>query len=302
MAKSQIQRYRPDMYIDKTGSPVIFIDTYMWGELISGGTQELQLLKHCCDDGIVTVAITNVIAAELSQRNYKLEVERICGAALVQVPVGRITGNQVVKSLLHYKHQKSPITFEWDSAIWEVPVLENRRQGLGDLVTEFKNQLNAAIEAETLDKRRLIGAFVQIEQKVWHHNFKAYGDILDNEDPTPGLTYDGYFQTDYFADLPAIILKSYWFAYLLNERRLKSNDVIDVYTIAELLPYSIFYTMDADQHARLKKLQNHYPPLFSCFDRMGCIASRWKYSEVEPMEALHSLLTYLQHEQQTNET
>jgi len=266
--RQQVSLMHPEIWIDKVEKPILFIDTYMWHSLKKEHNEEARLLQQCCNTGVVSVAITNLIAAELTQRKLKQYVEQICGEALIEVPVGRITANQVIRALLCYRYNRKRVTLHWESVISEVPILNSLERGLKEATEELACNLNRFRTDPSVAKEDVVAHLVDVERQIWHKNLKLYDDLLrgkntnQEDDIAYKITYDSFFLTDYFTDLPAVLLRSYLFAYVLNERALKPNDVIDIYTLSELAPYTTLYVMDNDQHARFKKLQRHYPALF----------------------------------------
>ena len=108
----------------------------------------------------------------------------------------------------------------------------------------------------------------------------------------PAHKYQRFFYTDYFSDLPFVIFKSYFLADIVAQREIKTQDVIDVHCIAELLPYSTLFILDKDQHNRLQRLCQRYPCLFSRIDEFCCTSSTLKTTGREPRAMLRSFLEY----------
>jgi hypothetical protein len=108
----------------------------------------------------------------------------------------------------------------------------------------------------------------------------------------PEQKYHRFFYTDYFSDLPFVVFKSYFLADIIAQREIKTQDVIDVHCIAELLPYSTLFILDRDQHNRLQRLCQRYPLLFSSVDKFCCTSSTLKAAGREPRSMLRSFLKY----------
>ncbi len=259
-------------------------------------------MQRCCNAGVVSVVVTNVVSAELVQRKLKSCIEQICGEALIKIPVGRITANQAIQALICYKHNLKSVKLDWESAILEVPTLNSLERGLKKATEDLARELNLLRKDSSIIKEELIAGLVNVEREVCRNDLQFYGYLIEGKKTNQkgGIanerTYDSFFLTDYFTNLPAVLLRSYLFAYVLNERALKPNDVIDIYTLSELAPYTTLYIMDKDQHARFKKLQRHYSGPFDRLEEMRCLSSNLKKSTVKPLGALCSFLSYAEND------
>lgn len=291
----KIKFYNPKIFINKRRTPILYIDTYLWYDIFKKHQNELDLLKNCCESKLIIIALTNAIIGELKQRNIFDEIKSICGDSLVSVPLGRISANQVIHSMLCFFNNKKTINIDWNLVISEVPVLEKKNTGLKAIVDNLRNEMNNANTKYYGRKETLISIFVGLERDVWKDALRVYGEILNN-----GLSantkkenlYDNYFLTDYFALLPFVVIKSSLFAYLLNERPIKPQDIVDIYSLAEIMPYSTLFIMDKDQHKRFKQIQKDYPMIFDRIDDLCFLSSYLKNNKYNPLEALQSFLEY----------
>lgn len=292
-----VKRYYPKILIDRGPKSIAFIDTFMWGELLTHLDDLRNSIAVCCKDHATTFAITSVIESELAQRNFLSGVQRICTDKLVSIPVGRITANQVIHALVCYERQRSEVVLTWELELSEVPVLDHSVQGLKDLIGNLADELNQAKKIINTTKEGLVSTLVNTEREMWRDALRTYGDIFSETDREFKLqtgeereTYNSFFLTDYFTDLPAVVLRSYLFAYLMNERLVKPQDVIDIYTLSELLPYCNLFIMDRDQHNRLMSLQRDYPTGFGRLDQLCSISSFLKNCTLTPVSALSTFL------------
>jgi hypothetical protein len=297
-----IEFFNPAIRVAKDSRPVLFIDTFMWQDMATKEPPEWILLQQNCLDRAVTVVLTNVVSGELAQRNLKDRVMRCCGDALVEIPTGRITANQIVRALVCYMHRKDEVVLDWESAIWEVPILQPPKEAdlkkICSVLTRKLNKTREQMSGRANDMRKeFVAGLVAVARDIWNKQLRSYGQILNNElaahqaGHQDRRTYDRFFFTDYFTDLPAIMLESYLFAYLLAERAIKIQDVVDIFSISELIPYASVYTMDKDQHNRIKSIQKDYPMLFVRLDDMCFLASSLKNSNQTPIEAIGALLS-----------
>lgn len=291
----KIKFYNPKILINKRRTPILYIDTYLWYDILKKHQNELDLLRNCCESKLIIIALTNAIIGELKQRNIFDEIKSICGDSLVSVPLGRISANQVIHSMLCFFHNKKTINFDWNLATSEVPVLEKENTGLKALVDNLRNEMNNANAKYYGRKETLISIFVGLERDVWKDALRVYGEILNNglfANTKKENLYDDYFLTDYFALLPFVVIKSSLFAYLLNERPINSQDIVDIHSLAEIMPYSTLFIMDKDQHNRFKQIQKDCPMIFDRIDDLCFLSSYLKNNKYNPLEALQSFLEY----------
>jgi hypothetical protein len=178
-----------------------------------------------------------------------------------------------------------------------VPVLHHPEAGLKGIVEDVANDLKKTRQTTHAKKEELIIALVNVEREMWRDALRPYGDIFDDIDAehkaktgNERKTYETFFFTDYFTDLPVVVLRSYLFAQVLSERDIKINDIIDIYTISELLPYSNLFVMDRNQHHRLMRLQRDYSQLFGHVDKNCSTSSFLKRAILDPVVALETFL------------
>lgn len=296
--RKRVEFLCPNIYIGKGSRPTLFIDTYMWDMLFTAYVSETDLLKQCCEANAVWVVITNTVGGELEQRTLMHKIVQYCGHALVKVPVGRITHNQVIQALCCYMQDRKDVSLNWDLMISEVPVLRSQENGLKEAVSYLARELNNARDGSNGGKGNMVAALVAVERDVCRTNLKVYGQLLEEDVnrkrlAIKGRTYDRFFVTDYFTDLPAVMLQSYLFADVLKERNVKPQDVVDIYSLSELMPYTTIYIMDKDLHNRTKKLQQAYPKLFDRLDKMCYLSSYLRNSALSPEKALKDFLYYV---------
>ena len=299
-----VRLFYPTIEIRRGDTPLAFVDTFMWDQLLSAHDGLEELIRECCEKEAIVVVLTNVIEGELKQRRILGKVQQICTGALVTIPIGRIAANQVVQAMVCYYEKRPKITLTWDLAISDVPVLGPPVSGLRFLVSRVADEINSAVGKFPLPgEEKLVPALVGVEREIWKDTLRAYGDLLTERHPwlaepcKEEVSYEQFFFTDYFTDLPFVVLRSYLFAYVLKERPLRVQDVVDILCISEIVPYSMVYIVDRDQHNRIKQLQKHYPLLFGRLDEFCCIASFLESSAVSPTEALESFLEYAKRQQ-----
>ncbi len=152
----------------------------MWYDILKRHRNEVDLLKNCCESKLIIIALTNAIIGELKQRNIFDEIKSICGDSLVSVPLGPISANQVIHSMLCFFNNKKTVNIDWNLATCEVPVLEGKNTGLKAIVDNLKNEMNNANAKYCGSKETLISFFVGLEHHVWKDTLRVYGEILNN--------------------------------------------------------------------------------------------------------------------------
>ena len=213
----KIKFYNPKIFINKRRTPILYIDTYLWYDIFKKHQNELDLLKNCCESKLIIIALTNAIIGELKQRNIFDEIKSICGDSLVSVPLGRVSANQVIHSMLCFFNNKKTINIDWNLATSEVPVLEGKNAGLKAIVDNLRNEMNNANAKYYGSKETLISIFVGLERHIWKDALRVYGEILNNglfANAKKENLYGNYFLTDYFSLLPCVVIRSSLFAYL----------------------------------------------------------------------------------------
>lgn len=299
----KLARFYPEMDVSPDGSSMIFLDTFLWKDLLDQNNPLLSKIQSQCARGKLYVGITTGIQGELSQRKQIDKVRQICGDRLLVPGMGHICANQIVAALVGYEQKAKKIPLWWKSAQFEVPVLDRPVHGLKNLIADLAVALTKAkdeAKAKRSGREKLVAEFVAMERTKWQENLRAYKEAMDEIDrgyrKRTGLlrsTFNQFFYTDYFTDLPAITLQCYLFAQLLNERNqsspIKSNDVVDIYTISELMPYCALYVTDRDNHNRLRRIKAEYPKVFSWIDQK-CLVMSTLDGASRPMEALEAFL------------
>jgi hypothetical protein len=242
--------------------------------------------------GARQIAITSIIAGELIQRRLMDGVRDVCGEALVTIPTDRISLNQAVRSLVGYFERHARVDLRWDLMISEPP-FDTPAAGLRLWLTKYSRALNEGrAQDPPLTKERWTASVATVERDFWRDHLGVYGEVFAEHYQGPERTFDRFFDTDYFLDLPFVALKAYYLGDILGQRAIRPQDVADVYSLAELLPYTALYLMDTDQHHRLKTLSRRYPTLFANLEALTMVRSHLMSSE-NPMRALRSALDAL---------
>jgi hypothetical protein len=288
--EAPIERLHPIVQIGKPEVPALFLDTFFWAELLAEpASSDVALLRRACADGLLQVVATSLLAGELKQRRLMDRVKELCAQAFVEIPLDRISLNQAIQALIRYieKHQK--VNLGWGLMISDPPV-DTPAVGLRSWVADFAVALNAdKAENPRSTKESWCFSVAWIERNFWSDRLKSYGEILGKWYNNEDRTYERFFSTDYFLDLPFVVLKAYYLGDILGQRPVKPQDIVDVYSIAELLPYTSLYVMDNDQHDRWHNIFRRYPSLLSEFDVSTAIRSCLSRSE-DPRVALRSFL------------
>lgn len=295
-----IKRFNPSILIRKPRVPVVYIDTFLWRTIINDDFEIKELLQKCCEDNLLVIVFSNATIGELKQRNLYDSITRICKNALLVIPVGRISANQIIHSLICYFEDNRSVILDWELAISDVPILQERSIGLRKLMNVLEEEINRAKKHSKFSKEKLVAILMDVQRRVWKFLLKYYRQLLKesqlfNTDNfhRQSRTYEKFFYTDYFTDLPSMVLGSYLFAYVIKERTIKVNDIVDIYNISEILPYTSLYIMDKDQHKRLKMLQKHWPIVFGGLEDLTVLSSSLKEAEIKPFEMLSSYLKSL---------
>ncbi len=221
------------------------------------------------------------------------EVQQVCHNTLITVPTERISANQIIQALISFIEGRTKIELTWHLAISEVPILDSQQTGLKSLYSDLVRELNAVRGVAPESKESLVARFVDIERVVWKDTLKVYFDIIAEEKRIPEEIYAEFYLTDYFTDLPFVVLRSYLLAYVFNEREIRIQDLVDIFTISTLMPYATLFIMDRDQHNRIRRLEKDYPVLFDRLDEFCYISSFLRCNSLSPRKALHSLLLHM---------
>lgn len=279
------ERLHPKFSTSKRGSPLIFIDTYMWVKLLKDDTLK-SLLHDVCAKNQIRIVITSAIEGELTGRKKIDAVRQVCGNSLVIIPVERIILNQVVYALFRYAFNQKEICYEWDNVIADLSPIRSIKNGLHQMFENIAEEMRKLKEENSFKTEKYVGIFVDIERKFYKELLKIYGKMLefmiptsDDIDTKERKIYESFFYTDYFTDIPAILYRCYFFAYALEKKDFKVNDVVDIYTISELLPFVDLFLMDKDQHNRFRMdLQRRYSEYFGeqVFFNENRVYSNWK--------------------------
>ena len=272
--RKEIKLFNPVFIIKKNPMPIIFIDTFMWNKIIKND-ELTNLIIKCCRFRKLIVTITSLQKGELHQRNFLEKIEDLCGDQYLVVPSTYICANQIVHSMISYYKDIRNVELGWKISISKVSIIKppiNPKKIITDLVYEVNKMRN---ETEWKNKGYFISTFVQIEREIWMKNLQIYWESISklSKKHNPNKSYEEFFYSDYFTDLPHIILMSYLFGYILKEREIKIQDVIDIYNVSEIVPYTMLSIIDKDQYNRLLTLKKDYPFLFENLFRYVHIAS-----------------------------
>lgn len=255
---------KPEIRIPKPQTPMIFIDTFFWKSGIDLDSPLARELHRACSSGIVKVVLSDMVIGELTARNLCNKVEKICQDRYCIAHSMHITANQIIQALLRFMHNERVIHLPWDLVTTEPAVIGKGLQGLRNVVATIASELNKLRNTpEAKSKESLVSGFVHVERETWRDILKIYGDILCEETRSSTERYKEFFWTDFFTDLPAIVLSTYLVAYTLHEKTIKINDIIDIFTLAELLPYVDLYITDKEIFTRFNQVARHYPEVFS---------------------------------------
>ncbi len=231
MEKDRIELLNPEIIIEKNEIPVVFIDTFMWNKLLIENAEERRLLEKCCSDKKIVIAFTNFLKGELISRNIFDMVRQICNESYIIIPVGNISANQAIQSMVCYYENIKKVKLSWDLAISEVPVLYPPETGLKYLTRNLQKEINKAKLKTNKNKELFISIFAQIERDFWKEYLEVYwksmidnDSKINNKNGKSKIKYENFFYTDYFSNLPFLVLKSYLLGYILNERDMKTQD------------------------------------------------------------------------------
>lgn len=292
MSGIEIKLFNPNFVIKKSKNPVIFIDTFMWYRIFA--SDELSsLLRKCCKYGKLTIIMTSFQEGEMSQRNLLEKVREISGRSILTLPIGYISANQVIHSMISYYENIKNVILSWSISISEVPILKLPKIDLKNIVNRFVCEMNKLINEIKKSKGICIPQFIQSERVNWMKALKVYWQLIPkfSKKYDPKKSYEEFFFSDYFTNLPSIVLRSYLFCYILREKSLKIQDVVDIYNISEVIPYTILSILDKDQHNRLLRLKKDYPQLFDELFKYVVVSSSHNKA-FDPDEALKSFLEW----------
>ena len=290
--ENKIKLFKPNFVIKKNKIPTIFIDTFMWSKVFKSNKIE-NLLAKCCKTKKLLVLITSIQEGELRRRNFMEKIKEICGENYLIVSTGHILANQVIHSMISYYEGVNNVELSWNISISEVPILKPPKVNLKKIITHFVDEMNKLRKVIGRNKNIFISGLVQVERDIWMKELKLYWELIPEFSKKHNSTksYEEFFYSDYFADLPSIILISYLFGYILKERKIKVQDVIDVYNISEAVPYTILSILDKDQYNRLLLLKRDYPQLFKNLFEYVYISS-FHDKAPNPERALESFLKW----------
>lgn len=296
------EQLHPKFSTSKRGSPLIFIDTYMWVKLLEDDTLK-SLLRDVCGKNQIRIVMTSAIEGELTGRKKIDAVRQVCGDSLVIIPVGRISLNQIVYALFRYAFNQKEICYEWDNVIADLSPIRSIENGLHQVFEDLAEELKKAKEENTYSTEEYIGILLNTERAVWKDQLKTYAEMLalmiswhKGQSSIENSIYEKFFNTDYYTDIFGVLYRSYIFAYALEKQKFTVNDVVDIYTISELLPFVDLFIMDKDQHDRFMRLQKKYPTYFGekVFSDEARVYSTHPKSIRKPEEALKIFLEALE--------
>lgn len=281
-------------------SDVMSLVSHVIGRFLGGvKCARCGLLEDNCRDKKLLVVITNLLEGELRQRRIFDQIRKICGEGFIVNPTGRITANHIIHSMIAYYYEdKKDAQLDWDLSISDVPVLKHPENNLKGITENIANEMSGLRLKLKGNKENLISLWVHIERKFWMDELRLYWELLSQKQ-RPGKSYEEFFYSDYFVDLPCIILRSYLFGYILNERNPRIQDIVDIYTISEVVPYTTLSILDKEQYNRFLRLKMHYPPLFTCLFESVCLGSFHDKSQ-KPEKLLRSFLEWCRKEALTS--
>jgi len=289
-----VERLHPRISVGKTNVPVLFVDTFMWRRLLTDCQDEAGLLRECCEDRALIVAFNNALEGELTQRNLLTDVRALCGDALLSLPLVRVAAKQAIHALICYLEKRRDVQLNWDLMISKPVGLDSLTLGLRGRIASIVDELNRARAGSQHGVKPLIAILADIKRSLWKHSLDAYSKVI-----LPcylDAKYERFFYTDYFSDLPFLVIKAYFLADILVQREIKIQDIIDIHCIAEIVPYSTLFILDADQHNRLCKLRRQYQFLFTKIENTCRVSSVLKSAASEPRSTLRSFLGYVRSE------
>jgi hypothetical protein len=273
-------------------SSVLFLDTFAWRMLVHDWNDEMKRLEDACRANLITVAMSQFVAAELTNRRTMDDVKSICGDALIIVPTGRVLANQLVAAMIAFIHEMPEVKLTWDAALFDPPLLVPPSGGLKGLAEAYAKSLND-VRAAQPKKHDKVATIADALRSLWAQELEPYWSVYEREGVTlPTDARSQFFLSPYFEHLPAVILEVYLFATLLHEHDAEVNDVIDIQVISELLPYATLFVMDKDQHSRLRKAERQLPASFTRLERVCCVASG--LGDPKPKAALRSFLKWVE--------
>ena len=245
--------------IIKPARPLLFLDTFAWKAILTDSACKdvLELLNSNCNCNKIVLPITNFIEGELASHGICNSVKKIAKNAVVFIPTGRITFNQLLAMFIGFYEKLEEVELDWEYSIGESGLVKYYTDGLKENLDNFSIELNK-IRAYSLkfnkDKRKTItySSIRKLHSNLWTMLLRALKQRdffnLSSDD------YKKFFKSDYFNKSPAIEIQIYMTAMLLNTRDIKTNDIVDIYSISEVAPYSSLTIIDKDQHRRLLSL------------------------------------------------
>jgi len=293
--KPRFQLLNPKIYVPKSHKPLIFIDTFFWKHLNSNHILSKKLQK-ACETGTVNLVLSDMILGELTIHNLRDKVGELCKENLHVTHSMHITANQIIQSLSVFMHSQRLIRLPWDLVVTEPPFVGKGLHGLGDIVGIIARELSKLRNhPEGRSEESLVSGLVDVDREVWRDILKIYGDILCKDTGSPVERYEEFFWTDFFTDLPAIVLSAYLLAYTLRGKDLRKNDVVDIFTIAELLPYASLYITDKELSGRFNRVARDYPEVFAHYQKNCQVVSGLDTSTQALEEFLNATLSRKTH-------
>lgn len=267
----KIKLLYPRILIPRPKPLLIFIDTFFWFELIKPNrTRLVDSLQKACESNRVNVVITELVKAELANRKRKTIPYQICGKALVTVHFNHIIANQIIQAFCQFVFGSKEILLPWEFVTRDVSVLVKRSKGFKEITKNLAKELNRVRDNfpfSTREQRResresLIRGIIHVERDIWRQVLQSYREMECGIERLDFTIYEEFFLTDYFTDLPGVVMPSYLLAFCLSDRKLRPNDVVDVYSMTALLPYVDLYIADKEMHYKLRRVQQDYPMVF----------------------------------------
>lgn len=265
----------PEIRIVKNQNPMIFIDTFFWKHLCNKCSVAADMLKSACVKRKICIVITNMLKGELYKQGVFEEIVKNYKLCLKNVAIYDFTINQILHSLIAFSENHKKVNISWRILnLGPVPFDAPSLEELKDIAKDIASKLNkvrehvfAKLKNNKDREEHLIMQIINVERHLWLDKLIPYKKIAFTRRFKE--KYEEFFYTDYFTDLPSVVLRAYTLAYILKQREIKVQDVVDIYNISEIVPFVDLAVIDKDQHERLKQLKSKYTTKdFAFFEKL----------------------------------
>lgn len=267
---SYIKKLHFYIVINKPPPYAVFLDTHFFCAMFK--QQKIDLLARelndMCEKKKVRIIVSDLILGELEKWRLQKSVMDLIGNYLQVVHAFHITANQLLQALCSFIAGKRIIQLSYNILTSDPLVIGKEQLGLKNVVNIIANELN---------KLRYwsnpVGKFIDVYREVWRDILQPYGKIFCEEACAPKARYEEFWFTNMYTDLPAICIPAYLFGMLSIIKQIYINDVVDIVTLSELLPFVHLYVTDKEMVHLCTRLRNKYPDVFDPYFRSCEIVS-----------------------------